>query len=416
MVSLGKKIPRPPTTPRPSTLQAALRKTTEGLANELGSPTQRVPDWSDFEWTVARAVAAMHGVSPLLSHTLRWRGPAGWVRFLEKQRSHTQLRHGRIEALMRLIDHGARESEFATVALKGAALHALGVYRAGDRPMADIDLLVRPEQAQRAATMLERLGYTESSSSWQERVFTPVDHRDPDGLGEHAGNDIKIELHERICEQLPWRLTDISELVHPIKPRPGCNDYPSKASLMTHLLLHAAGCMAFQSLRLLHLHDLYRVSATMGRDDWRQFLESRRLPGKLWWSFPPLELTSRYFPSAIPAELLEVVAEDCPLWLQLASRRRSLCDVSLSHLRVDAFPGIEWSRSVGELVGYAASRLRPSDAHLALREHVESNEAWARQNPWSRLSQGRRILRWVTSRPTRPATMHAIRAALAQSQ
>jgi hypothetical protein len=415
MVSLGEKIPRPSAIPRPSTLQAALRKTTEVLAKELGSPSERVPDWSDFEWTVARAVAAIHGVSPLLSRGLRWRGPAGWVKFLEKQRSHTTLRHGRIEALLRLIDHDAREAGIAAVTLKGAALHALGVYGAGDRPMADIDLLVQPEEARRAATMLERLGYTESSASWKERVFTPVDHRDPDGLGEHAGNDIKIELHERICEQLPWRLTDISDLVHPVEPLPGCNDYPSKASLMTHLLLHAAGCMAFQSLRLLHLHDLSRVSAMMTRDDWRQFLESRRAPGKLWWGFPPLELTSRYFPSTIPAEPLKAVAEDCPFWLQMASRRRSLCDVSLSHLWVDAFPGIEWARSAGELLEYAGSRLRPSVAHLALREQSVRSEAWAHQDPWARLSQGRRILRWVTSRPTRPATMHAIRATLAQA-
>jgi hypothetical protein len=401
---------------RPSALQAALRKITEGIANELGSPTQRVPNWSAFEWTVARAVAAIHGVSPLLSRALRWRGPAEWVKFLEKQRSHTTLRHGRIERLLCLIDHGAREAGVAAVALKGVALHALGVYRPGDRPMADVDLLVRPQEAREAARMLERLGYAESSASWKERVFTPVDHQDANSLGEHAGNDIKIELHERICERLPWRLTDISELIHPVEPLPGCNAYPSKASLMSHLVLHAAGSMAYQALRLLHLHDLSKLATTMSRDDWKQFIESRCLVGELWWCFPPLELTSRYFPSAIPAEVLAAAASDCPYWLQRASRRRSLCDVSLSHLWVDAFPGIEWSRSVGELVEYAASRLRPSAAHLAQRERAAQNEAWARDQQWSKLSQGRRILRWVASRPTRPPTMHAVRAAFGQIQ
>jgi putative nucleotidyltransferase-like protein len=412
MASLGENIPRPSAIPRPSTLQAALRKTTEVLAKELGSPTQCVPDWSDFEWAVARAVAAIHGVSPLLSRGLRWRGPAGWVKFLEQQRSHTTLRHGRIEALLRLIDHEARKAGIAAVALKGVALHALDIYRAGDRPMADVDLLVRPQDARGAVRVLERLGYSESSASWKERVFTPIDHQDANALGEHAGNDIKIELHERICERLPWRITDISEFIHPAEPRPGCNGYPSKASLMSHLVLHAAGGMAFQSLRLLHLHDLSRLSMVMTSDDWRQLLQSRRRPGELWWRFPPLELTSRYFPATIPAEVLAAAAADCPYWLQLASRRRSLCDVSLSHLWVDAFPGIEWSRSVGELIEYAASRLRPSAGHLAGRERLARNEAWARQDQWSGLSQGRRILRWVTSRPTRPATMHAIRAAL----
>lgn len=409
MASLGKKIPRP------SALQAALRKTTEGLANELGSPTQRVPDWSHFEWTVARAVAAIHGVSPLLSRALCWRGPADWVKFLDKQRAHTALRHGRIEGLLCLIDHRTREAGVAAVALKGVALHALGVYRAGDRPMADIDLLVRREDVHGAVRMLERLGYVESGASWKERVFTPIDHQDAHVLGEHAGNDIKIELHDRICERLPWRLTDISELIHPVEPLPGCHDYPSKASLTGHLVLHAAGGMAFQSLRLLHLHDLARLSMSMTQDDWAQFLDSRRLVGALWWAFPPLEMTSRYFPSTIPAEIVAAVAADCPYWLQLASRRRSLCDVSLSHLWVDAFPGIEWVRSVGELVEYAASRLRPSAEHLATRAYTARNEGWGRHEQWVRLSQGRRILRWVTSRPTRPATMHAVRAALAQA-
>lgn len=402
--------------PRPSALQAALRKITEGLARELGCPAQRVPDWSEFEWTVARAVAAMHGVSPLLSNTLRWRGPAVWVKFLEKQRAHTTLRHGRIEGLLRRIDHGGHEAGIAAVALKGAALHALGVYRPGDRPMADVDLLVRPEAVRRAVRMLEGLGYAESSASWKERVFTPIDHRDPEGLGEHARNDIKIELHERICERLPWRITDISELIfHPVEPLPGCNSYPSRAALMSHLVLHAAGCMTFKALRLLHLHDLARLSTSMTFDDWERFLGSRNVLGEAWWAFPPLEMTSRYFPSTIPADVLAAVAADCPYWLQVASRRRSLCDVSLSHLWVDPFPGIEWSRSVGELLEYAASRWRPSAAQLAQREHQQSTEAWARHNQWSKLSQGRRILRWVTSRPTRPATMHAMRAAFTEA-
>lgn len=48
--------------PPPKALQAALRETTERLANELAEPTDTAPDWSGFEWNIARAVAAMHGV------------------------------------------------------------------------------------------------------------------------------------------------------------------------------------------------------------------------------------------------------------------------------------------------------------------------------------------------------------------
>jgi hypothetical protein len=102
--------------------------------------------------------------------------------------------------------------------------------------------------------------------------------------------------------------------------------------------------------------------------------------------------------------------------LEWTSRHRTLYDVSFSYPWVDAFPGIEWSQSIGEILGYAASRVSPDSKHLALREHVAKTEAWDAQSQWARLSQGRRILRWITSRPTRSVTMHAVVAALAQAQ
>src|SRR5579859_2138181 len=101
--------------PEPEVLDRTLRKITEALAKELACPTQGAPDWSNFEWIVARAVAAMHGVSPLLSRTLRWRGPAGWAGFLEEQRAHTARRHVRIDDLLLRLDQRAREAGIAAV-------------------------------------------------------------------------------------------------------------------------------------------------------------------------------------------------------------------------------------------------------------------------------------------------------------
>src|SRR5258708_30571040 len=94
--------------PQPVALEGILRKITEVLAKELACPTQVAPDWSEFEWIVARAVAAMHGVSPLLSRALRWQGPAGWTGFLEDQRAHTAKRHVCIDDLLRRVGQKAR--------------------------------------------------------------------------------------------------------------------------------------------------------------------------------------------------------------------------------------------------------------------------------------------------------------------
>ncbi len=401
---------------RPGPLQVTLRRITERLAHELSQPSCNAPDWSERDWTLARAVAAMHGVSPLLARTLRWQGPANWREFLAQQRGHTIGRHVRIAALLQRIDQRAHEEGIAGLALKGAALHAMGLYSPGDRPMADIDLLVRPHDAARTAAMLTSLGFRASYACWKETVFTPFEDHAPAELGEHVQNDIKIELHERVCEKLPLRITDASDQLFPVDPSPGLNPYPSRASLMIHLLLHAAGAMAFQALRLLHLHDIALLSARLTDADWDQVLRSSVAHERLWWAYPPLRLTSVYYPAAVPARVLQFLERKCPWLLGRVSRRKTLSDVSYSHVWVDAFPGIEWCRSAPEMMRYAATRIKPSAEHLALREMTAKSQAWASGSSWSSLSQGRRILRWLTSRQTRPATLHGIHAAMAQAR
>jgi Uncharacterised nucleotidyltransferase len=404
----------PPCAVPPRVLQRTLRKITESFAAALANPPPAVPDWSEFEWTIARAVAAMHGVSALLSRTLPWSGPEGWRHFVEEQAVHTAKRYERIADLLRRIDRQTQVAGIAVVALKGAALHAMGLYLAGERPMADIDLLVRPAQTERTAAILESLGFQESSVSWKERVFSPKEDHGPADLGEHANNSIKIELHGRICEKLPWRVTDASELIFPRQPQPGLNPYPSKASLMLHLLLHAAGSMTTRALRLMHLHDLARLSSAMTELDWQEVLAKNSGGQRLWWAFPPLKLVSRYYPAAIPVGVLTALAKECPYLLKRIATGRVLYDVSYSYPWVSAFPGIEWSQSLGEFLEYTASRVKPGAAHVASREHNVKTQAWALQSSWERLSQGRRMVRWITSRPTRAVTMHAVRAALAQ--
>jgi hypothetical protein len=135
----------------------------------------------------------------------------------------------------------------------------------------------------------------------------------------------------------------------------------------------------------------------------------------MWWAFPPLQLVARYYDSRVPARVLAALREDCPFLLRSLATRKSLIEVSYSYLWIKAFPGIEWSQTIPELLAFAASRVRPEAKHVAHREHVAQTEVWAKQAQWSSMSQGRRILRWVTSRQTRPVTMHVVRAALAQA-
>jgi hypothetical protein len=402
--------------PHATAVEAALRTTTEALARELAQPTQRAPDWSDFEWLVARAVAAMHGVSPLLSDTLRWRGPEGWSGFLQEQKAQTVARHPRIMELLRHIDARARDYGIAVVALKGAELHSSGLYAPGQRPMADVDLLVQGKDLNCAARMLESLGFHESLSTWRDRVFIPEATQAPRGLGEHADNYLKVELHDRIQEALPVDIVDVSGRVFPSRAHTGLNPYPSRASLMVHLVLHAAGAMVSRTLRLLHLNDLALLSSRMTDADWNEVLEHGASGREHWWALPPLQLASRYYAGTVPTRVLAALADECPPMLGMIARRRTLSDVSLSSVWIQAFPGIEWSRSLSETARYIMRRVAPSTEQLELRRGLAKTEVAPSASQWHHLPQRRRMLRWLTSRQPRADTMHAVRMALAQAQ
>jgi hypothetical protein len=397
----------------PGKLQAVLSKVTERLAHELAEPTCVEPDWSDLDWSIATAVAAMHGVSALLSRSLRWRGPEGWKQFLEGQRTHVARRHARIEQLLLEIDRSAREAGIGMMTLKGVALHSLGLYTGGERPMADVDLLVDPQEGARAVCLIESLGFREFRASFKEKAFAPLESHSPGALGEHSDNDITIELHERIRERLPLHVTDITEAVFPRRLQPGLHGYPSRAALMTHLLLHTAGEMTTKSVRLVHLHDLALVGGRMTEADWEALLQWSCGGRRLWWALPPLRLTLRYYPLSIPSRTLRALRSDCPWILRRSARRPILTDVSFSHPWVDAFPGIEWARSVREMLGYAAGRLRPSAEHLAARAASAVSQDWAADSQWATLSQGRRIARWLVARQVRPMTLHVLRTVAA---
>jgi hypothetical protein len=397
------------------TVHSALRNTTEILAHELARPTQTTPNWSAFEWQVAQAVCAMHGVSAVLSGTLLWQGPAEWTQFLHEQRAQTARRYERISELLIQIDQQARIEDICLVALKGAELHSLGLYAPGERPMADVDLLVHANDGARAGRALEALGFHQALSTPRHRVFVRDAHRKPSSLGEHGDNYLKIELHERIAELLPLRVADITDLILPSRPQGGLNAYPSKAALMIHLLLHAAGAMSIRTLRLMHLNDLARLSANMMAADWDLVLQLGKAGQDHWWALPPLLQTARYFAGVIPERVLATLSACCPRLLSWISGRRStLSDVSLSHLWIDPFPAVGWSQSPGEILRYAASRLWPGKTVLELRQQWLITEVSWSDSKWHQSSQGRRLLRGIVSRPPRVETMHTLQAALSR--
>ena len=393
-------------------VKAGLHRTTEALAAELAlaQPGGTMPSWNELEWKLASAVAAAHGVSPLLSKGSTWQNPA-WRQFLETQREHVAYRHQRIEALLSLIDTGARRAGVAMVPLKGAALHALGLYAPGDRPMADIDLLIHENDTAPTIKLLLELGYVESFVQWKHRVFKPAAGQAFAGLGEHCDTPINIELHTRIQERLPIATVDITARIYPRNPRPGLNPYPSVGALMSHLLLHAAGNVCGRSLRLLHLNDISLLATRMVASDWN-VLWDEHAADHPWWALPPLRLVERYYKNAVPRTVLARLERDCPPLLRMISRRQTLTHVSCSELWLHALAGIEWSRSIREVARYMANRVRPTDEAIKERADMVRTQFWLQGQNWVTSTHRHRILTWLTRPVPRMDTLYVVRAAL----
>jgi hypothetical protein len=403
------------TLPPRDKIAAALRIATELLARELTAGTEQPPPWDDFEWRIATAVATMQGIAPLLQGASRWSVPAGWCQFLLDQRKHVASRHLRISQLMREIDLAARSEDIVLLPLKGAALHAMGIYEPGQRPMADIDLFVHGDSLKSTARLLEDFGFGVTFTNWRHQLLElRAEKNYAATFGEHADNSIKIELHTTIRERLPVREIDITDFIVPRMPHPGFNCYRSPASLMAHLLLHAAGNIRARALRLVQLHDIALLSGRLATGDWDELVMARLSDQAIWWAVAPLLLTSRYYPDSIPPFVIASLERECPRFLLKVARRQRISDVSWSNLNVYAFPGIEWSRSAGEALKFIASRVWPSrDVRAELRRFAEHEQS-ATSTPWYGISQGRRILRWVFSRPPRVQTLQVVRAALDQ--
>lgn len=409
------RIPAKRWTPDANILQAALRTTTEHLAQEIAAPSVAAPAWSGLEWRMARAAAAIHGISAMLSARLRWAGPAGWEGFLYEQRTYTLQREQERLELLDTLSLALEEAGVAAVALQGAALQGMGLYSGGERPLDGLDILIQDRNLEPAAELLRRLGLAAVPGS-QERSFAGPSQAPRDALGEHPGHALKVQLHTRLSEPLPLYPIDITRHVFPADAQPGLNAYPSLAVLMADLLLHAAGCMVNRSLRALHLHDLALLAARMDESAWSELLELRTASsprGAPWWALPPLQMAARYYPGVLPEPVARELASRCRLPLRLLCARQQLSDVSHTRLWADTCPGFEWARSPAELLAYIYGRIRPGQATVLARTQARATLDWAAYNAWARLSQNRRMLDKLVQRPTRPQAMQSVLAALA---
>lgn len=256
-------------------IQLCLRGRWEPQALEMA---RRVAAEAQLNWEALAAVVAGAGLGPLLYQQVRQRDlvPPAVEEELRAERLRTALRDRLLrEELVIILDSLAAHG-VDVLLLKGAAL-AQTVYGAvGLRPMGDQDLLVRPEDAQRAIHILSGLGYQ------------------PEGLEARAGADLVYENEVLLRKaglvdfvvEIHWSLFDSPyyqrslpmawfwQTALPIQ----VEDTPARVlgpeaqilHLCGHLVLHHGG----EGTRLLWLHDVAEVLVHYrDRIDWDELLE-----------------------------------------------------------------------------------------------------------------------------------------------
>lgn len=275
------------------------------MAEWLNQPEPHNPDWSAETWQTFQFASRVHGVAPLLYPKLAgapWltEAPKNWL--AEQYQLNGQRlakMHVELKAILALFSR----QQLAVMPLKGSILSTAYYVEAAMRPMADLDLLIRPGDFSPAAQLLGQLGYEQEVVHWKHTEFCQPDNRQVvSTAGEHPDNPRRLEVHLHCRESFGGPLVELTELMwHSAMPGSLLGEpalLPQPDSLWLHLLVHATYHLWQGKGRLLHLVDLTLLLPHL-RDPLPLLnsVEAR-------FTYPGLVLLKKYFPTTLDNSLL----------------------------------------------------------------------------------------------------------------
>jgi hypothetical protein len=213
-------------------------RTLPGPADTLA---MRAEDWDAFS-----SLARIHRLGPMLHNRLARSDLAAAIpQEVKEQLQASQRKHAmrnlsiyrELVAVTQMLD--ARN--IPSIALKGAFLARFAYPEPGLRPMRDLDLLLRPEQAVQAFGLLKECGYRSLFDGLPEAYFADRNHLPPlEGPG-----GISIELHHRLIAPGPLR-ADAGEFENAMWARSVLETvggiqirFPCPEDMLLHLCMHA---------------------------------------------------------------------------------------------------------------------------------------------------------------------------------
>jgi hypothetical protein len=240
-----------------------LRGLCDLLAAWVDDPPDQPPAWAEERWAGFRDAARVHGVAPLLGRRVAarpsWRATAAGA-WLAGQLAMSRRRAERLRADLQAVLAAFAGAGVPVMPLKGSALAAL-YGEAAERPMADLDLLVRSADLERGIAVLGGLGYEPVFSGRKHvKLARPGNREIRDEASEHPENPRWIELHPACGEWLDEERIDLTPLIWSAA-RPGelagaTAWLPDAAAHWFYLLVHASHHLLINRFRLVQLLDL----------------------------------------------------------------------------------------------------------------------------------------------------------------
>ena len=274
--------------------------------------------WSPGTWVAFRQVVTMHGLAPHLAARLPGSDlgkamPAATLDWLAAQAGQNADRIRRMHDELGSILARAATAGIEVMPLKGAVLGTVPGADPARRPMADLDLLVRPADRPPMREILVGLGYRhvpERHRRPTHEVFVdPGGGRVIEPDGEHPDNPRKVELHVEVKRHL-WGWVDDDDLTDElwrgasrgwVVGQPAT--LPRPESLLAHIAIHATSDLLAGRGRLVQWLDLGVVAPLVA--------EVGGLPHSRI-AYPSLRLAQRVLPQALGGTDLTGLEEQVP--------------------------------------------------------------------------------------------------------
>jgi hypothetical protein len=249
------------------------------------------------------------------------------------------------------------DSGIDLILLKGADLRLRVYGDAAVRPMADLDILISPQQLWQAKAAMGDLGYRLSPNSLDPRP----------GYRQRFGHalDFNLEKGRSLAVDLHWRILAAGDFYRlsysSLRPRAVPYDYhdsPVWLLAPEHLLLHLCLRVYNDSFSLFLFIDLALAISKLNLD-WSLFLHETTNFHCQYPAYIILRELARLCPRAVPGLVLAELARYQPRWYErVALSYRMRCLTLNFPMLYQHYPPREWA-------SYYWGKLWPEPAYLA---------------------------------------------------